>query len=280
MPMLGSERDDALRELGRMAEARREDAGMTLEDVYDRTRIRLEYLRGIEDGDYEGFPEPVYVKGFIRTYLRLIGGEDLLPDFVAQLDRTRPQKEPTAALMGNGSFPKGFKPASHIWLFLALLTALAGTLGYVGYAISQGKLDFQEWRWPNFAQTNGTASRDEHPVLSDDVASSDVALASMDVSVASAEPTPAPAPKPRPSLEIRAQRQDVWLQVDIGSDVVYSRTLRQGDAVSWDLPAQARVRFGRANAAQVILNGRDLGIVSARGTFIYQPDGTARRATK
>ena len=82
-----TERDDALKELGRVVTERREDLGMTLESVFDRTKIRLEYLRGIENGDYKNFPELVYIKGFVRTYLKLIDAEDVQEEFMAQLDR-------------------------------------------------------------------------------------------------------------------------------------------------------------------------------------------------
>jgi len=95
------------------------------------------------------------------------------------------------------------------------------------------------------------------------------------------EPEPAPAPAPvTPNLQIKAERADVWIEVTINDRVVFSRTMRQGTEASWDLPARARVRYGRAGAT-VILNGRDLGRdASARGTFFYEPDGTFRRVTQ
>ena len=77
---------DALKQLGKDLTERRENAGMTLEAVYDRTKIRPEYLRGIEAGDYRDFPEVVYIKGFVRTYLKLIGAEDMQEEFMKQLD--------------------------------------------------------------------------------------------------------------------------------------------------------------------------------------------------
>ncbi|MBR1672424.1 MAG: DUF4115 domain-containing protein [Fretibacterium sp.] len=281
--MPGSDRSDALRELGGMAAERREQANMTLDEVYDRTRIRMEYLRGIEAGNYEGFPEPVYVKGFIRTYLRLIGAEDLQEDFIAQLNRLQPKKEePAANILGNASpGPRGFKPVSHVWLFLVLLAALAGTGIYVWYAWSNGGFKIENWRWPNFSQ--GTGSSGERTGVNTDVhvqASRDVAPETGPVSaeVASVE---TPAPRPKPSLMIRA-RGDVWMSVSIGDKNVYNRTLKSGAVVSWDLPAPARVRFGRPDMANVTLNGKDLGPANARGskkaeTYLYQPDGVWKK---
>ncbi|MBQ6435432.1 MAG: helix-turn-helix domain-containing protein, partial [Synergistaceae bacterium] len=78
------ENTEALVELGQILRERREDAGMTIETVFDRTKIRLEYLQGIENGDYTDFPELVYIKGFIRTYLKLIGAEDIQEVFITQ----------------------------------------------------------------------------------------------------------------------------------------------------------------------------------------------------
>lgn len=281
-----TERDDALKELGRMAAERRESVGMTLEDVFDRTRIRPEYLKGIEEGDYKNFPEIVYIKGFVRTYLKLIGAEDLQDDFIAQLDRTQSPKrqEQNVNILGNGStFPEGFKPASHFWLFLALIAALAGTGAYVWYAIVYGGLDFRKLKLFNFSGTGSPGA-----FISQNISSGDSTpqkgqneennIASVDIVIEEG-----PEPEIRPSLEIHAVN-DVWLRVTIGNNIVYNRTMRRGESGTWDLTAPARVVFGRPTAAQVILNGQDLGIVNPRArkaeTYIYQPDGTFRMATR
>ena len=96
------------------------------------------------------------------------------------------------------------------------------------------------------------------------------------------EPKPEPPAPPPPSLEIRAAA-DVWMKVTVGDKVVFSKTLKKGSAVSWDLPAQAKVTYGRPNAASVVLNGKDLGTVSPKGgkrseTYFYSPDGSYRKA--
>lgn len=287
-----TERDDALKELGRQITERRESIGMTLETVFDRTKIRPEYLRGIESGDYTGFPEIVYIKGFIRTYLKLIGAEDLQEEFMNQLDRTQGTKkqdirEPRSDkpgkkknnILGNGSsIPKGFKPASHFWLFLVLVAALIGTAGYVWYAVTYGGLDLKNMKLFNFNGAGG-------PMTGTEALSGDTLIISDDIGepvsldeVVSEEPEP----EIKPSLEIHAVN-DVWLSVAFGnSQPVFRRTLKRGEVMRWDLEAPARVSFGRPTAAQVVLNGKDLGIVNPSTrraeTYIYNPDGTYRKA--
>lgn len=295
-----NERDNALVELGRMITERRESLGMTLETVFDRTKIRPEYLRGIEAGDYKNFPEAVYIKGFVRTYLKLIGAEDMQEDFMSQIDRSlggaggtgvhgqsygrkkqndqRQKPKNMNNILGNGSsMPKGFKPASHFWLFLVLVLALAGTGAYVWYAVSYGGLDLRNLKLFNFSGNNA--------VTPSDTFSADVNLPGgnvpVPVTVSIDEPVseePEPEPEVSPYLEIHAVN-DVWLSVSFGGgQPVFRRTLKRGEVMRWDLNAQARVVIGRPTAAQIILNGKDLGIANPTArrseTYLYNPDGT------
>ena len=284
-----NEREDALRELGRIVTERRENAGMTLEAVFDRTRIRPEYLRGIEEGDYTDFPEPVYVKGFIRTYLKVIGAEDLLEDFNEQIDHndhSRPsakkEKENVARNMGNilgngSSVPEGFKSASHAGLFLVLIAALIGTGAYVWYAIRNGGIDFKNLKLFNF-NGGGGISQEVSSDVDINITVEDVVISD---DVVSEEPEAEPEPEITPSLEIHAVN-DVWLSVAFGDAApVYRRTLKRGEVMRWDLKEDARVVFGRPTAAQVILNGQDLGVVNPRAkkaeTYTYSPSGDYRK---
>ena len=277
-----------------MITERRESLGMTLETVIDRTKIRPEYLRGIEEGDYKNFPEVVYIKGFVRTYLKLIGAEDMQDDFMNQLERLQPsqqtqkighkkQPEPKQkpknmnSILGNGSsMPQGFKPTSHFWLFLVLVLALVGTAAYVWYAVSYGGLDLRNLKLFSFSGRNGAVTPAEF--LSNDVnitSSNDIQSVPVSPDETISEE---PEPEPEPYLEIHAVN-DVWLSVSFGGgQPVFRRTLKRGESMRWDLEQQARVVIGRPTAAQIILNGKDLGIAnpSARRseTYLYNPDGT------
>ena len=286
-----TDREDVLKELGQMATERRESIGMTLETVFDRTKIRMEYLRGSEARNYEGFPEPVYIKGFIRTYLKLINAEDLQEDFMAQIDRSDSTPSPKKHdanpknlknILGNGSsIPKGFKPASHFWVFLVLIVALVGTGLYVWYAVSYGGLDLKNLKLFNFSGAGGPLAANisnDTEITGFDREIQNVSI-SEDISEDEEQEEEVPS-----SLEIRAVN-DVWLSVAFGNaQPVYRRTLRRGESVRWDLSETARVVIGRPSAAQVILNGQDLGVVNPRArsseTYIYNPDGTYNLAPR
>jgi hypothetical protein len=285
--MPASSREEALKELGRMAREKREDASLSLEDIYERTRVRFEYLQGIENGNYRGFPDLVYIKGFVRTYLSVIGAEDLKDEFVTWLNKDEVVKErriPPTNVLGNGTSPtKGFKPASHIWLFAILLLALAGSAYYVWYSWSSNPMfiiDFRPFQSDPPPPVNGEED------ASDDIPSQDMPLLALStdnpalsILPVSQNVEPEPEPEPvKPSLLIRA-RGDVWMKVTIGERVVYSKTMKSGEGASWDLSAAARVTYGRPNMAEIELNGKSLGLANPRGsrtseTYSYNPDGT------
>jgi len=62
---------------------RREALGLTLADLFQRTRISVSYLQAIENGDFHLLPVSVYTKNFIRTYARTLGvdSEPILADY-------------------------------------------------------------------------------------------------------------------------------------------------------------------------------------------------------
>jgi len=53
--------------------AKRETLGLTLSDIFQRTRISVAYLQAIENNEFHLLPVSVYTKNFIKTYARTLG---------------------------------------------------------------------------------------------------------------------------------------------------------------------------------------------------------------
>jgi cytoskeletal protein RodZ len=53
--------------------ATREALGLSLADVFQRTRISVAYLQAIENNNFHLLPVSVYTKNFIKTYARTLG---------------------------------------------------------------------------------------------------------------------------------------------------------------------------------------------------------------
>lgn len=62
-----------LRNLGLLLREERERRGLSLDEISDKIKISKSCLAAIEEGDEERLPHPVYAKGFIRNYARLLG---------------------------------------------------------------------------------------------------------------------------------------------------------------------------------------------------------------
>ncbi len=52
--------------------AAREGQNLTVYQVADVTKIKTDHVRALEEGNYDMFPAPVYIRGFIRTYAALL----------------------------------------------------------------------------------------------------------------------------------------------------------------------------------------------------------------
>lgn len=61
---------------------RREEKGLTLEEVAERTRVHLRYLEAMEEGNFHLLPGAAYVRGFLRLYAEAVG---LDPEAVAEM---------------------------------------------------------------------------------------------------------------------------------------------------------------------------------------------------
>jgi cytoskeleton protein RodZ len=62
-----------LESIGQKLKAARESQGLSLRQIYERTKIPINHLQSIDTGMPEDLPEPVYVAGFIKRYAECIG---------------------------------------------------------------------------------------------------------------------------------------------------------------------------------------------------------------
>jgi cytoskeleton protein RodZ len=64
---------DGMKSLGEYLRAERLARGISLEQISADTRISMNMLHAIEDGNNEQLPAPVLIKGFLRAYAKQIG---------------------------------------------------------------------------------------------------------------------------------------------------------------------------------------------------------------
>ena len=51
----------------------RETKGLTVDEVSSKTRIRSDFVKALEDGNFSKLPDQVFARGFVRSYARSLG---------------------------------------------------------------------------------------------------------------------------------------------------------------------------------------------------------------
>jgi cytoskeletal protein RodZ len=62
----------------------REARNLTIQQVAEITKIRTDHVRALEEGNFDVFSAPVYIRGFVRTYSNLLKLD--VPQIMAALD--------------------------------------------------------------------------------------------------------------------------------------------------------------------------------------------------
>jgi len=74
----------------------REAQSLTIYQVAEITKIRTDHIRALEEGDFNAFSAPVYIRGFVRTYASLLRLDvpRVMADLDEELGRTEKFHEP------------------------------------------------------------------------------------------------------------------------------------------------------------------------------------------
>ncbi len=278
---LHEERRNTLRDLGERVRRKREDLGLSLRDVHQRTRISLSFLEGIERGEYEGFPSPVFTRGFIRTYLGQIGEEALWEEFLPFFETPRELEPcPNHMTIGACGLPaRGFRQASKFGLFAILLMAVLGTSWYVWFTWDREEI-------PSFTvrEIPGVRGDGQEDVQSGDEGPSNGEAPVEETGVqAVLPPSPPPVP-PEETPKVEEDRNltitadgDCWIQIRSGNRTIFSKTIHKGESITYKADERLYVTYGRSPSVTVRWNGEDLGHPGRnRGVerIYYDPDGT------
>jgi cytoskeleton protein RodZ len=136
-------------QIGPLLEKKRLEKGLSLKEAEQATKIRTRYLKGLEREDPTALPDPVYARGFLKTYANFLGldGEQLSREFrdhraprrERYLDYERPQRGEFDQPIIN---PGGVDDAERrrisgatiftIVLAVLVLAVMIGALYYVG----------------------------------------------------------------------------------------------------------------------------------------------------
>jgi hypothetical protein len=220
-----------------------------LSEVEAATRIRLRYLRAIEDEEWDVLPGGFYTRGFIRTYASFLGldGERLVGDYRASVERwQRPPAEQTQSQPGSGASSRGRFGVPIAGLVVAAVIAVAA-IAIVAIPSGDGG------EGSPAARSSGPSTRDE------------------------AAPKTRPA-SPKPGVSVRlAASAEVWVCVlnGGGEALVDGLILEAGGEEGPFHSGSFTVSFGNGEVTMLI-DGREAEIPATSSPIGYAIDSSGR----
>jgi len=118
-------------ELGESLKSEREMQGLTLRDVFERTRISVGVLKNLEEGNYERIGTPLLVRSFIRKYCSALGidPEPMLEGHGAEILACDRQPE---GIQEYRRLTLSFAHKGRKWVLMAVVLAIVIIAGIVG----------------------------------------------------------------------------------------------------------------------------------------------------
>jgi transcriptional regulator with XRE-family HTH domain len=104
-----------VKDIGRRLKSKREELGLTVDQVQAETKIRRRYLEALEAGKEGSLPGDVYVKGFLRFYANFLGldGQAMVAEYRQWKESLadKEESEPSARPGRREAGPKPLAPA-------------------------------------------------------------------------------------------------------------------------------------------------------------------------
>jgi transcriptional regulator with XRE-family HTH domain len=213
-----------------LADARRQ-AGLTITQVSQETRIRESIIRGIEQGDFSGCGGDFYARGHIRSIAGVIG-TDPVP-LISEYDAEHgPPGAMRAADVFEPSTPIRIRERRSPSLGLIAAVVLLAIIGFGAYRLVSSHGGTR----PLATQTHRAAATVQP----------------------AAHPSPAPSPAPPGVVIHLAAVQDCWVLLTSSNDgsQIYMGVIPAGSSMTWTEKQAVNVRLGNPGGIVLTVNGK------------------------
>jgi cytoskeleton protein RodZ len=276
--------------------ALREAKGLSLRDIFERTRISAVNLEAIENGQFHLLPAPVYARPFIRSYALVIGAESeiLLDAYERHLqslnDRIRQEQETG----GDRRKTEGrYKRA--IWLLSAATAAIIvifmlARYNQTGPEIVPGKPAPPVQQAPDVkpTETSPPIAQPQPPPEASPGQEKTVQAAiptvaqpretlqaraplppAENIPVKSVQPEiPKPATEKNYHLFMEA-RETVWLSIRNDRNRSEQMILKAGETLERFAAESFKIDIGNAGGIDIMFQGKPVGSLGKRGQVVH-----------
>jgi cytoskeletal protein RodZ len=243
------DREQARLSVGRALKQARIDAGLTVDDISNATRVRIAIVHAIEADDFAPCGGDVYARGHIRTLAKAVH-LDPAP-LLAQYDADhggRPAPTPAAPLFEAERIrPERRGPN---WT-AAMVAAIVAVVGFVGFTAFKGgddsggaKTQVAEGSTPSVSKSASPTPKNNKPATpkSDP---SDSAIAA--------------APQDKVTVQVSAADGRSWISAkDHNGRLLFDGLLKQGESKTFQDSDKINLVLGDAGAIQLYVNGKKI----------------------
>jgi cytoskeleton protein RodZ len=240
----------------------REAQGMTLEDAAARLRLMNRQIEAMESGDFGSLGQPVFARGFVRNYARLLGLE---PEaLLAQMEGA--PAEPAAVSHAEAPMPRSWLTSPWlILLLLGVLVVVAAPVALYLWLNSEGEIEAGVR-----VQSSADIQRDAVAVSPPVAQTADVASATPpppaaaslpEVPDALPEKADAPADQVVNGVLHLEFGEESWVEIKDASNRMLIRQLNQpGSRIDVKGQPPFDVVIGNAAQARMTYNGRPIDL--------------------
>jgi cytoskeleton protein RodZ len=267
----------------------REQRGVSLREISERTNIRLPVLRAIENDDFRLVPGSVIMRGFLKLYAREVGldPDDIGRRYTEQLESyqgDRPFEDgPTEAREPSASFEASEGATRFNRISVAIALAVLALLA-VGYLLTSREAPASGAVAADAAQTPPPAPSAPAPD-SRDTSKPEPTAAQPGAEASKPAPTPAPIPAASPAAAgppeptratsgtaadgLRVDLQatgEVWIAATADGQQVAYRMLSSGERLPIRATREAVLRIGIPANVSISINDQPIRPFARPGT--------------
>ncbi|MFE3411764.1 helix-turn-helix domain-containing protein [Streptomyces mirabilis] len=235
--------------VGRALRQARIEAGLTVDDVSNATRVRIAIVHAIEQDDFAPCGGDVYARGHVRTLARAvhIDPAPLLARYDAE-HGGRPAPTPAAPMFEAERIrPERRGPN---WT-AAMVAAIVAVIGFVGFTVVKGN--------------GGSDAKSSVAEGSTPTASTSTTSASPKISKP-ADPKPEPtdsaiaaAPQDKVTVQVSAPDGRSWISAkDHNGRLLFDGLLKQGESKTFQDKTKIDLVLGDAGAIKLYVNGKKI----------------------
>ncbi len=280
--------------LGDYFKQAREKKGLSLEHVVSQTRIQEYHLQALESEDFANLPAKVFVKGFVRSYAKVLGldEDEALQNFLEASGTFYEQHQPEQSQPHVHVLLEAEPQQKMNWkLVLAIIVVIA--IGVVWYGFPQQQesqmvlsepevsAPIEPIEKPILPQFEPQESVPIIPVESAPIPPSPSVPKTIQPTPQPIPPAPVEPPPPIPSrqladssradgshiLEIEAS-QLTWVVVQSDDQTPNEALLQPGQRITWKAHKQFLLTLGNAAGVVVRLNGESQGPFGKPGQVV------------